>query len=160
MSASCTVRPAAQADSPAILACLEEAFAPYRDAYTPGAYADTILDPERLADRFATMTILVAATVEGAVVGTIAAGIEGERGHLRGMAVRIAWQGQGVAQQLLLAAESLFHSRGCSRVTLDSTAPLTRAMRFYLRSGYTWTGRVHDFYGMELHEFAKDLKGS
>ncbi len=157
MTEPCTIRIANPDDSAAILACLQEAFAPYRDAYTPGAFADTVLAPETLAARFTTMIIFVATTPEGSIVGTIAASMNGEEGHLRGMAVKAAWQGGGIAQQLLDAAESLLRSRGCSRITLDSTAPLVRAIRFYIRNGYKFTGRVQDFYGMPLHELAKDL---
>jgi ribosomal protein S18 acetylase RimI-like enzyme len=157
MTVLSTVRLATPDDTAAILACLQEAFEPFRDAYTPGAFADTVLTPKTLAARFATMTILVANAPDGSAAGTIAASSDGEEGHLRGMAVLRAWQGQGVAQALLDAAESLLRSRGCRRVTLDSTAPLVRAIRFYRRNGYKLTGREQDFYGMPLHEFAKDL---
>ncbi len=159
MTAPCNIRPATPDDSAAILACLHEAFAPYRGTYTAGAFADTVLDAEALAARFATMTLLVATTPDGSIVGTIGAGIDCEEGHLRGMAVKTAWQGHDIAQRLLEAAESLLRSRGCGRITLDSTAPLARAIRFYRRNGYKFTGRVQDFYGMPLHEFAKDLTG-
>jgi ribosomal protein S18 acetylase RimI-like enzyme len=67
-------------------------------------------------------------------------------------------QGQGVAQQLLEVAESLLRSLGCRRVTLDTTAPLARAIAFYRSHGYKPTGRVQDFYGMPLCEFAKYLR--
>jgi ribosomal protein S18 acetylase RimI-like enzyme len=157
MTPPCTIRPATPHDSAAILACLREAFVPFRDAYTPGAFADTVLTPATLAHRFTTMTLLIAAAPGHAVVGTIALSSGENAGHLRGMAVRSAWQGQGVAQQLLVAAEALLIARGCRRVTLDTTAPLTRAIAFYHRHGYKSTGRTQDFYGMPLHEYAKDL---
>jgi ribosomal protein S18 acetylase RimI-like enzyme len=159
MTKPCTVRTATPEDSAAILACLEQVFAPYRDAYTAGAFADTVLAPESLAVRFETMTIFVAIAADGSVAGTVAAGIDAGEGHLRGMAVKTAWQGCGVAEQLLHTAETLLRSRGCSRVTLDSTEPLVRACRFYVRNGYQRTGHVQDFHGMPLHEFAKDLTG-
>jgi len=153
----CTVRLAIPEDSAAILACLREAFEPYRDLYTTGAFTDTVLTAETLAARFTTMSILVAAAPDGSIIGTIAASHEGGAGHLRGMAVHPGSQGHGIALQLLDAAESRLRSRGCDRVTLDTTAPLTRAIAFYRRHGYTSTGRVQDFYGMELYEYAKDL---
>lgn len=152
------MRAATLADAPAILACLNEAFEPFRALYTPGAFADTVLTPETLALRFNAMTILVAVTAEGAVAGTIAASVEENReGHLRGMAVRTAWQGSGLAAELLTAAESLLAARGCLRITLDTTAPLTRAIAFYSRRGYASTGRVQNFYGMPLYEYARIL---
>lgn len=157
MTASCTVRMATLSDSAAILICLREAFEPYRDAYTPAAFADTVLTPETLAARFTRMKILVAVAPDSSIPGTIAAGSDGDEGHVRGMAVRPSAQGQGVAQQLLESAESLLRSFGCRRVTLDTTAPLTRAIAFYRSHGYESTGRTQDFYGMPLHEFARDL---
>jgi ribosomal protein S18 acetylase RimI-like enzyme len=157
-SAAMHVRHATSADSDAILDCLAEAFAPFRAEYTPGAFADTVLSAESLARRFGAMTIFVAVSDSGAVAGTIAAssGRNGE-GHLRGMAVRAAWQGSGVAAQLLAAAEASLRAQGCRRVTLDTTAPLTRAIAFYRRHGYEPTGRVQDFYSMALFEYAKEL---
>lgn len=176
------------AHSQGILACLAEAFAPYRNSYTPEGYADTVLSPETLAHRIETMTIFVAVAGEGEIVGTIAfapsratparAGgptasdspvlrspdhpITGSpdlplEGHLRGMAVRTAWQGAGVAQQLLQSAEEELRSQGCSRITLDTTLPLQRAMRFYEKHGYRRSGRQQDFFGMVLVEYSKEI---
>jgi hypothetical protein len=42
-------------------------------------------------------------------------------------------------------------------VTLDTTWPLQRAIRFYERQGYAATGRETDFFGMPLYEYAKPL---
>jgi ribosomal protein S18 acetylase RimI-like enzyme len=160
-SALCTIRPATPADSEAILACLREAFEPYRTAYTSGAFTDTVLTPQTLAARFTTMSILVAVASDGSITeniaGTIAVAVDASEGHLRGMAVRTRWQGHGIAQQLLTSAESLLRFHRCRRVTLDTTVPLTRAIAFYHRNGYKPTGRVQDFYGMPLHEYAKEL---
>ena len=157
MTASCSIREATPSDSDDVLACLREAFEPYRHTYTPGAFADTVLTPETLARRFTTMTLLVAAAPDGAILGTIALGSNQDEGHLRGMAVRAVSRGRGIAQQLLASAEQILRDRGCHRITLDTTAPLTRAIAFYRRNGYAPTGRIQDFYGMPLHEYAKDL---
>jgi ribosomal protein S18 acetylase RimI-like enzyme len=152
------VREATPRDAAAILECLSEAFEPFRHTYTPGAFTDTVLTPDALVHRLAAMTILVATTPDAAVIGTIAASLTNPReGHLRGMAVRISWQGRGIAEQLLASAEALLRSQGVRRVTLDTTEPLARAIAFYRKNGYAPTGRVRDFYGMPLHEFAKVL---
>jgi GNAT superfamily N-acetyltransferase len=90
-------------------------------------------------------------------VGTIACCISGQLGHLRGMAVLPEWQGHSIAQQLLLQAEDDLHAAGCCRITLDTTAPLQRAMRFYERNGYRPSGNTTDFFGMPLYEFVKEL---
>jgi putative acetyltransferase len=104
------------------------------------------------------MTTFVASTLGGEIVGTVSAEVMQERiGHLRGMAVDPSRQGAGMAQPLLVAAEQYLRGRGCARVTLDTTAPLTRAIRFYERQGYRPSGRVGTYFGMELFEYVKQL---
>jgi GNAT superfamily N-acetyltransferase len=78
-------------------------------------------------------------------------------GHLRGMAVLPGWQGTGVADRLLAEIEAHLKRQGCTRITLDTTEPLERAMRFYERHGYSRSGRISDFFGMRLLEYHKYL---
>ncbi len=156
-----TIRRATDDDSRGILACLHEAFEPYRAEYTPAAFLDTVLTAETLGARLREMTVLVAVVEGGEVIGTIAhARAATGEGHIRGMAVRLAWQGRGVAQRLLEAAEAGLRSAGCTRVTLDTTLPLARATRFYERNGYAPSGRVTDFFGMPLVEYHKEFGGA
>jgi ribosomal protein S18 acetylase RimI-like enzyme len=122
------VRRATTTDAAAVLACMREAFAPYKSRYTKEAYDDTVRTMAH--DRV---------------------------GHLRGMAVRAPWQGKGVAEKLLEAAEEALREQGCTRVTLDTTEPLARAMRFYEKHGFRRSGRISDFFGMPLHEWVKSL---
>lgn len=153
-----SIRRAADKDAPEILACLDAAFAPYRDFYTPAAYLDAILTPETLQDRLTSMQVFVAQTPSGQIVGTVACQIisRGE-GHLRGMAVLPAWQGVGIAAQLLTRAETQLRRQNCIRITLDTTAPLQRAMRFYENFGFRRSGKITDFFGMPLFEYHKPL---
>jgi N-acetylglutamate synthase-like GNAT family acetyltransferase len=82
------VRRAVNDDAPGILDCLQEAFAPHRDAYSQDAYLDTVLAPNTLEDRLARMHVFVAETPAGKIVGTIAChAMNHGEGHLRGMAV-------------------------------------------------------------------------
>src|SRR5262245_32369362 len=104
------------------------------------------------------MCVFVAVS-EGYVVGTVACAASGEEGHLRGMAVLPDWQGSGVASALLQAAEAEIRNQHCKRVTLDTTEPLARAVRFYARHGFRLSGRVSDFFGMPLHEWVKFFRG-
>lgn len=151
------IRKATVDDSGGILECLHSAFEPFRASYTPGAYADTVLTPATLNDRLREMTVF-AAVAESHVIGTIAFTIvNSEEGHLRGMAVLPAWQGHGIARQLLERAESELRKAGCRRITLDTTAPLKRAVRFYEGNGFRATGRVTDFFGMPLFQYEKRL---
>jgi ribosomal protein S18 acetylase RimI-like enzyme len=117
-----------------------------------------VLTPGTVGERFATMAVFLAATPGGEVVGTVACGVVGEgEGHLRGMAVRRSWQGRGVAEELLAAAESELRRAGCSRISLSTTRHLGRAIRFYEAHGFRASGRVSDFFGMELIEYVKTL---
>jgi GNAT superfamily N-acetyltransferase len=102
--------------------------------------------------------VFVALDSRQQVVGTVS-GIQADEqeGHLRGMAVRPEWQGAGVAAQLLQRIESELRDQKCSRVSLDTTEPLRRAIRFYERNGYQRSGKVTDFFGMALIGYIKEL---
>ena len=170
------VRVAGERDIEAVRSCLAAAFEPYRAAYTPGAFLDTVPDREGLALRMRTMTVLVVDRVAevgadadagkdrveragvGCVIGTVAYQVsEPGVGHLRGMAVLPEFHGCGAAERLLAAAEAGLRALGCARVTLDTTRPLERAVRFYERRGYRPTGAPGDFHGMPLFEYEKRL---
>ena len=127
MAAQFSIREATADDVPGILACLAAAFEPYRPRYTLQAFADTVL---------------------------MDAGV---RGHLRGMAVLPDWRGSGLAAALMSAVEEALRRKACRRMTLNSVAPLERAIAFYERRGFGRTGRVTDLFGMPLVEFAMPL---
>lgn len=151
------IRRATEWDAHHILECIHEAFAPYRDQYTPDGFHDTILDHGSVIARLRAMAVFVAVADDGDVIGTIACNrVNAEEAHIRGMAVRPQWQGRGVAEQLLDAAEKYAHSIGCIRVTLGTTEVLKRAIHFYEKHGYRPTV-VEDFFGMPLHDFAKTI---
>lgn len=158
-----TIRRATPGDAPGVLACLRAAFEPFRQQYSAEGFADTTLTVATVHDRLASMAVFVAVTALGAAPGTLIGTIGCQvvdlkkDGHIRGMAVLPDWQGKGVADQLLSAVEQELRRLGCSHATLDTTAPLARAIRFYERRGYRATGRVADFYGMPLYEYAKPL---
>jgi hypothetical protein len=44
------------------------------------------------------------------------------------------------------------------RISLDTTEPLTRAMRLYEKNGFCRSGRVSDFFGMKLFEYVNVLR--
>jgi ribosomal protein S18 acetylase RimI-like enzyme len=153
-----TVRRATTTDAPAILACLAASFEPYRSSYTSDAFTDTVLTSQKIQQRFTMMSIFVAENEAAEIVGTIAClAADATEGHLRGMAVLPDWQGRGIAERLLSLAEAELARRGCSRITLDTTETLQRAMKFYENHGYRRSGKVTDFFGMPLHEYVKHL---
>jgi GNAT superfamily N-acetyltransferase len=151
------IRPAQEGDAAAILECLAVAFAPYRERYTPAAFADTVLDRSILGARMQKMHILVAVS-DGQIVGTVAGSTdESGEGHLRGMAVLPKFHGTGIASRLLLAIEEWLQAQGCTRVSLGTTLPLQAAIKFYEKCGYSRSGTVRDFFGMPLIEYVKSL---
>jgi len=152
------IRAATVSDAPGILTCLAAAFEEYRECYTPEAFEDTVLTSDSVAKRLKEMVIFVATDNFGRVLGTIACSIiNSSDGHLRGMAVLPAFRGAGLAAQLLARAESHFAEKNCTRVTLDTTGPLQRAIRFYERFGFHLSGKTQDFFGMALFEYVKPL---
>jgi ribosomal protein S18 acetylase RimI-like enzyme len=152
------IRRARTEDAAAILQCLRAAFEPYRSQYTPQAWLDTVMTPDTLLHRLTSMTVLVAVSAEGNIAGTIGgAAVSSSEGHLRGMAVPPQWHGRGIAQRLLDAMEKHLLAKGCMRISLDTTEPLQRAMRFYEKNGFTRTGKISDFFGMPLIEYAKSF---
>jgi ribosomal protein S18 acetylase RimI-like enzyme len=159
---SFTVRRAAEADSAGILTCLHDAFEVYRNRYSPEAFADTVLTVATLQRRLASMRLFVAVSDSGEVIGTIGcqvvdASAGSKEGHIRGMAVLPAWQGSGIAAQLLRSAEAELRARGCAWISLDTTEPLIAAQRFYEKHGFRRSGKISDFFGMPLIEYAKTL---
>ncbi len=153
-----SVRKASGTDVRGILECLRLAFEPYRERYTAAAYADTVMTTDTIGQRLNAMTVFVAVARIGEIAGTVGCQVlEGGEGHIRGMAVCPVWLGTGVAQSLLDAAERELRQCGCSTMTLDTTEPLERAVRFYERNGFRASGVVRDFFGMPLLEYAKPL---
>ena len=152
------IRPARTEDAAAILECLRAAFEPYHLQYTPQAWLDTVMTPGALLQRLSSMTVFVALDALGSIVGTIGgAALSPSEGHLRGMAVLPEGHGRGIAQRLLEAMEKHLIAKGATRISLDTTEPLQRAMRFYEKNGYRRTGKIADFFGMPLIEYAKSF---
>ncbi|HEY6290234.1 MAG TPA: GNAT family N-acetyltransferase [Terriglobia bacterium] len=104
------------------------------------------------------MLMLVATSGSGDVVGTVGCSVvSAGEGHLRSMAVRPEWQGHGVAGRLLDHVEAELCERKCSRISLDTTEPLQRAISFYEKRGFRRSGLVADLFGMPLFEYIKTL---
>jgi hypothetical protein len=102
------IQPAVEADGHAVLACLAQAFAPYRQCYSAEAFLNTTLCLETLKYRMKNMLVLVAVNQsDGLIVGTVAYNVVNpEEGHLRGMAVLADCQGAGIAWPTAAARRS------------------------------------------------------
>src|SRR5260370_9054629 len=101
-SATISIRRATSDDAPGILACLREAFADYRQFYTPGAFLDTVLTPETIHERLAKMIVFVAVSPSRQIAGTIACNVvKRDEGHLRVVAECPACHGMVLASHVL-----------------------------------------------------------
>lgn len=151
------IRHAREADIRGILDCLRSAFAPFAQDYSEAALRDTIMDSASLRARMTRMSVFIA-ELHDRIVGTVAAAaIDGEQGHLRGMAVLPSCEHAGVGRRLVRRALDELTVSGCRQATLGTTAVLVRAAKFYEFAGFTKTGRVSDFFGMPLFEYARPL---
>ena len=139
-------RHARKSDVPGILHCLHTAFEPFRQDYSEAAFRDTVLDSSSLRSRMTQMSVFVA-ELDNGIVGTVAAAIDSDEGHLRGMAVLPSCEHAGVGRRLVRRALDELTVTGCRRAALGTTAVLLRAAKFYESAGFTRTGRVSDFFG-------------
>ncbi len=153
-----SVRRAGPSDVDAMVACLQAAFDAFRQDYTPGAWADTVVDANGMRERLKTMTVFVVVDENNKVVGSVAGTLVApQHGHLRGMSVDPAFHGKGAAELLLEAIEKdLGRQVGRGKITLETTSPLARASNFYRQHGYRASGKVSDYHGMQLFEYVKD----
>lgn len=85
------------------------------------------MTPDAFRRRLSEMSVYVATSSSGEVVGTIAYEIlQGGKGYLRGMAALPRWHGTGLSVSLLESVEDELRKAGCKTITLDTTEPLTR----------------------------------
>jgi ribosomal protein S18 acetylase RimI-like enzyme len=152
-----TIRRALVGEAGGVRRCLASAFEPFRYQYTRDAFEDTVPTADAIRERMGKLSVYVAVAGTREIVGTAAYRVEGDEGHMRGMAVHPAWQGHGIADRLLRTVESDLLAAGCARITLDTTEPLHRAISFYRRNGFAASGKVADFFGMPLYEYVKAL---
>lgn len=104
-------------------------------------------DKERFAqDYFAAHAGVWLAWVDGQIAGCIAFRALGnaETAEIKRMYVRPAWRGQGIAQELLEAAERFAQKNGYRWIYLDTTDGMVAAAQLYRRNGYELCERYND----------------
>lgn len=70
--------------------------------------------------------------------------LDEETAEVKRMFVAPKARGRGHARRILRALEDRARSFGCSRVVLDTAAPLEQAAKLYLREGYVEIDRYND----------------
>lgn len=84
--------------------------------------------------------------------------LDAETAEVKRMFVVPEARGRGHARQILRALEDRARSLGCTRVVLDTAAPLTEAGGLYLAEGYDEIARYNDN-PYATRWFEKDLQG-
>ena len=94
-------------------------------------------------------TVLLAARVDGKIVGTVQLGLDTppnqpHRADIKKMLVHRAARGRGIGAALMAAVEEEARQRGRWLLVLD-TVPGENGHRLYSRAGWTQTGLVPDY---------------
>jgi ribosomal-protein-alanine N-acetyltransferase len=123
------MRPAADADIPAVVAI-------DRAAFTPHWWHSE----ETMYRRAAKSSYFSVAEIEGKVIGYVEGDIRLPTAHLNRIAVHPAHQGRGVGRKLLNSTLRTFWRSGAERITLNTQADNTYSQRLYRRFGFEPTG--------------------
>ncbi|MDJ0896987.1 MAG: N-acetyltransferase [Alphaproteobacteria bacterium] len=93
--------------------------------------------------------------------GELTAGCKGEiafkSAHVSEIWVDETQRGNGIGGQLLAAAESLAHKKGCERIHLETRSERARAL--YEKAGYRVFGRLPNFAGDQTFYYLEKALG-
>ena len=139
MPADVTVRRADPAEADLVGALTERV---YRDGgFGSGAYAEVLRDGRsRVRD-----SIVLVAAADGTITGTVTLALPGsplahlcraDEAEVRMLAVDEAARGQGVANLLMAACETLARDQGLAAMILCTETRMHAAQRLYERRGY------------------------
>ena len=153
------IRKAQPKDAKGIHEVVLAAFEEFRYFYSPEGFADTVMSEKAVVKRIDNMPIYIAVEPNNEIIGTIGwKKLSENEGHIRGMVVHPKMQGKdSPANDLLQTVEKDARSQGCSFLTLDTTEVLQRAQNFYRKNGFKKTGKIGDFFGTTIFEFAKNI---
>lgn len=145
-------------DEETIASLVFEAFAPFREEYTPDAFDYTAVSAERVRERLAEGPIWIA-YLGGEPVGTVSGLPEEERFYFRSMAIKPTVQRGGIGQRLLETLETHARETGFEKLYLYTTFVLPGATRLYEKNGFYVVRETapDEWYGMGGIEMEKDL---
>ncbi len=129
------IRRAVPGDEDTIAGLIFEAFARFRDQYTPGAFEYTAASAEKISERFAEGPIWIA-YVNDEPVGTVSGLPEEERFYIRSMAIKPSVQRGGIGQRLLETLEGFARDAGYQKLYLYTTFVLPGAKSLYEKNGF------------------------
>ena len=152
------LRLAKPGDEGIISSLIFDAFAPFRDQYTPDAFNCTAANVDMVRSRFVEGPIWLAYDGDEAV-GTVSGLPEEERFYIRSMAVKPSAQGKRVGQKLLDALEAYARDDGFEKLYLYTTFVLPAARPLYEKNGFYVLRETppEEWYGMGGIEMEKRL---
>jgi ribosomal protein S18 acetylase RimI-like enzyme len=135
-----------------------EAFAPFREHYTPDAFDYTAASADRIRERFAEGPNWLA-FLENEPVGTVSGLPEEGRFYIRSMAIKPTVQRGGIGQKLLDTIENFAREAGYTTLYLYTTHVLPGAKRLYEKNGFYIVRETapEEWYGMGGIEMEKAL---
>jgi len=150
------IRRAVPGDEETIAALIFEAFAPFRDEYTPDAFEYTAVSADKVRERFDEGPMWLA-IANGEVVGTVSGLPEEERFYIRSMAIKPSAQRGGIGQRLLETLETFARDAGYKKLYLYTTFVLPGAKRLYEKNGFyvlreTPPEEWYDMGGLEMEK--------
>ena len=86
--------------------------------------------------------LFLVAIGDGALLGAVVAGWDGQRGWLYHLAVDLARRRRGIGRRLVAAAEAALARRGCPKMNLQVMASNADVVAFYERLGWSVEARV------------------
>jgi ribosomal protein S18 acetylase RimI-like enzyme len=135
MNSEIQIRMAQEDDCAAISDVLRRSFEEFKSLYTEEGLAATTPNPEQVSARLREGPVWVALS-NAAVIGTVAAVLQGESAYVRGMAVLPSARGLGIGTRLLEELESWAVGNKVSRIVLSTTPFLDSAIRLYEKAGF------------------------
>lgn len=151
------IRLAIMDDAPSISRVLLQSFIEYKSEYTPEGFAATTPTVEQIKQRLTEGPVWVA-LLEGTVVATVSAVLQGESLYARGMAALPSARGHRIGKLLMDSVKDFASAHECKRLFLSTTPFLSRAIALYERLGFVRTAEgPHDLFGTPLFTMEKML---
>jgi GNAT superfamily N-acetyltransferase len=153
------IRLATMDDAPSISRVLLQSFIEYESEYTPDGFAATTPTVEQIKHRLTEGPVWVA-LLEGTIVATVSAELQGESLYVRGMAALPSARGRQIGKLLMDSVQDFATARGCQRLFLSTTPFLSRAIALYERLGFVRTAEgPHDLFGTPLFTLERSPEG-
>ena len=153
------IRRARPDDATIVATVLHKSFVEFEALYTRQGFAATTPDARQVVDRMREGPVWLAFR-NAEVLGTVAAVLEGQSAHIRGMAVLPAARRLKVGRRLLEHVECWAFQEGCNRLFLSTTPFLHAAIRLYEKFGFERIDKgARDLFGTPLFTMEKALPG-